>query len=253
LVVLFEQTNEQLSQELQQRLQSYSKIAQPELIAFIEAVSRLVPLKDVDKEHSIGDRDKAVRDHLITLSTIFDKMHPDDLSRLRNVLLSNVSVTELRSFIPLSHYMRSNHLTSSQVVTLLSNERGGERSPGQMSELRKLFASMTPKQQASLLDAARSIQRPPCFEGAPAFLAVEVEGGYLVSEPIHDIAGAFSGAVSGLTRTGDAYFIPESLLDRFGSALTSTFQACYIRAREATHTNDERQYKHLNRYFYLSQ
>jgi hypothetical protein len=254
LLVLFEQTNEQLSGQLQRKLLPYAKVAQAELIAFIDAVSELVPLRDVDKTHTIGDEDRDVRDRLIALASVLNSFRniPFKDIAIRNKLLSTKDRPEdLEALIHLLNFMRSRNLSSSDVIKIVKQYHSPGAKEG-LANLVRAYLSMTPSQRALLESAALSIQKPACFHDSAAFKALEVTGGYLVSNPIGEISGEFSRAVSGLTEEGDSYFVSEAELDAFGDKLTRAFPQCQLKVLEATETNSEQQYKHLNRYFFLS-
>ena len=238
VLVLIQQSRPALPAAVQQQLSLYTRVAKAQLVEFIDAVSRMVPLSSVDKSRSIGDQDRGVRDRLAATSALIRS-----LSRL-----STAQLQALSKF--LSAPANAAQLTA-LMASLNGNSSKGATSQVQFHKLRDIFLAMTPNQRSALLAKAIEISKPRCFGGRAAFAAVEVPGGYMVSEPIREILPTFRVAVGARAATNATYLIGEGELDAFGDVLNKAYPHCNIFVSEQSETNDLAQYKHLNRYFLL--
>lgn len=220
VLVLFQSTQQELPTALNSKLAPYAPIAQAELVSFVDAVSRLVPLQDVDKTSSIGNQEDRVRSELASLTAALQTLQGE---------------SDIRTLKELGAELRAKHLGINDLTAL--NQR---------------YISMTPQQRIKLVSAAQTIEMPRCFGGAAAFSVVEVGGGgYVVSGPIAPIARAFSSAVSGLPRVGEGYALSQEDLPAFGHRLNDAFRQCNIFVRQTSLTNSLNQYQLLNEYFLL--
>ncbi len=240
LLVLLQQSRPELPTGVERALVPYTKVARTQLVEFIDAVSRMVPLSSIDKARSIGDQDRGVRDRLAAISKLMRA-------------ISGLSTPEVES---LARFLSDpiNAARLPQLASILASQPKTSLSPSDVkrfAQLRRVYVAMSPAQRSALVAQAIAIIKPRCFNGRAAFAAVAVEGGYVLSNPIREIVPVLWLA---LGRAGSgSVSISEGDLDSLGNALNKRYPNCNIYVAESSETNSRSQYKHLNHYFLLDQ
>jgi hypothetical protein len=240
LLVLLQQSHPELPASVERALIPYTKVAKAQLVEFIDAVSRMVPLSSIDKARSIGDQDRGIRDRLAAISKLMRAVSG----------LPSPEVESLARF--LSDPGNARRLR--QLVSILAREPKSSLSPSDVkrfAQLRRVYIAMSPSQRTALVAQAIAIIKPRCFNGRAAFAALAVQGGYILSNPISDVVPVIRSAL-GRPGSGPAA-ISEGDLDTLGNALTGRYPDCNIYVGESSETNSRSQYKHLNHYFLLDQ
>lgn len=230
--------------------------------SFLDATSKLVAIADLGKVDTVSVSDRST-ETFTDLTKVLGSMDREDLALLaaadptqRRAFLRHLlkdlnsatsSSSDLKMITAVWQLIKENGLTPADLINVAHEYRVMDP---KRRKLEGMYASMSPDQRAKLLASAQELSIPKCFDGRPAFKSVEVSGGYYVSDPIRDVSGPFSRAVANLARSGDAYFVPSSLVDAFGQGVTSEFQ-CKMRVLNRSETNDLLQYQRLNQYFLL--
>ena len=226
------------------------------VVRFLDATSKLVAISDLGRVDVLPASDNSrlvFRDTTGMLERIdmsdvrtlarMDKRQLQTFTRMY-AALAPADRRQLSSFI--SRYgiavvrkAVAGGLTPKQLLSVLdsaSSLPAGDRE--KFLTVATTFAKADPANRQKIVDATANIAKPPCFGGRPAFHITEMPSGYLVQPLLPDVAGFGGGVLS------------EDAFSSFASAVTGAHTTCTIRVRQDTQTNNERQFKKIQRYFW---
>ena len=113
----------------------------------------------------------------------------------------------------------------------------------------KLFADADPGKRKKIVDATASVVKPLCFKDRQALHITEVPGGYVVRTLIAEIGPDVRRATSSSGAVGATYQLGLSEFQTFAASVTGAHKDCIVNVQQDTTTNDERQFKTIQRYF----
>ena len=226
------------------------------VVRFLDATSKLVAISDLGRVDVVpaGDKSRLIfhdttgmleridksdvtalarmdKRQLQTFTRMYAELTPADRQQLSS-FISRYGIAVVRKAV-------AGGLTPKQLLGVLDSASSlptGDRE--KFLTLATTFAKADPSNRQKIVEATANIVKLPCFGGRPAFHITEVPSGYLVQPLIPDVAGSGGGVLG------------EDAFSTFAAAVTGAYTTCTIRVRQDTQTNNERQFKKIQRYFW---
>ncbi|HEV3088469.1 MAG TPA: hypothetical protein VGY57_11725 [Vicinamibacterales bacterium] len=109
------------------------------------------------------------------------------------------------------------------------------------------FLKADPDTRSKIIAAAANV-KPLCFARHNAYEITEVSGGYVVRPLLREVLPDVARAVPG-QRGMQSIQLGEAEFARLGEATLAAHRDCTVNVKQATTTNNEQQYKTIQRYF----
>jgi hypothetical protein len=225
------------------------------VVRFLDATSKLVAISDLGRVDvvPIGDKSRLIFNDTAGMLERIDRSDVRTLARMDKRQLQ--TFTKMYAALAPADRRQLSSFVSRYGIAVVRKAVGGGLTPKQLlsvldsasslptGDREKLltvattFAKADPAKRQKIVDATANIVKLPCFGGRPAFHITEVSNGYIVQPLIPDVAG-LGGSLG------------EGEFSNFAAAITGAHTTCVIRVLQDTQTNNERQFKNIQRYFW---
>lgn len=213
---------------------------------YMNATSKLVAISDLHHIDVVGSA--VFRD----VTTVLEGLNPDAVRGL-----ASLKPKELQAFArayatlpaPERHQVAAflaKHGNDAGTLLRTAAQLPPEDLPAMM-KIDKQFANADPAKRKKIVEAA--MVKPLCFKRRTALHITEVPGGYIVRPLIPDVARDVARATSSSGAIGTTYRFGQADFQSFAASVAGAHEDCIVNVQQDTTTNDERQFKTIQRYF----